>query len=470
MVNNSQTSAMDPQKSALHDQASPLDPRSSGARRPERGLGPALGRWTRSLPALDVWNLWEAPPALLGPVVGAFSDPGSGVLHVGFGSAARLEGPLSALASSYSRFTEQWVDERPDLPRAFASFAFDGPWPGWAPGSIEHPRWMLSLGPQQSTLSLLRATSALRGEREPPAELSEAAELLLRASAVARRPAQTVHAELRQLEDDAAFRQRVNNAKAAIATQRLRKVVLARQSLVLPSAPPSLRATLETLHRLEPRAHVFAVAGPAGAWFLGASPELLAEVSPGRLRTVALAGTRRRGRDEAEDRALSEELRTAPKDRLEQAFVLERIEACLAGIAERVRPGPLEVRQAATVQHLETRVEADLRPGVTLLDAVLALHPTPAVLGTPSEAARSYLAAEEPWIRGAYAGPVGVLDGQGGGRMAVALRAGLLEPGRVVAFAGAGIVERSDAELEQREIAQKLGAFTRGLSSTEEPR
>jgi len=470
VVNNSQASAMDPQNNALPDPGSPLDPRTPGARRAEKDAHSALGRWARSLPALDLWNVWESPPALLGPVVGAFSDPETGVMHVGFGSAARLEGSLATLAATYSSFTEQWMDERPELPRAFASFAFDGPWPGWAPGAIEHPRWLVSVGAQQTTLSLLRPQRGQRGEPSPQAELGEAAELLLRASTEARRPALPVVTELRPLEEDAAFRQRVNNAKAEIANRRLRKVVLARQSLVLPSQAPSLRATLETLYRLEPRAHVYAVSGPAGAWFLGASPELLAEVSPGRLKTVALAGTRRRGRDEAEDLALSEELRTAPKDRLEQALVLERIEACLGGVAERVRHGPLEVRRAATVQHLETRVEADLRPGVTLLEAVLALHPTPAVLGTPSEAARSYLASEEPWVRGAYAGPVGLLDGQAGGRIAVALRAGLLEAGRVVAFAGAGIVESSDAELEQREIAQKLGAFTRGLSSTEEPR
>ena len=100
MVNNSQTSAMDPQNNALPDPGSPLDPRTPGARRAEKDAHSALGRWARSLPALDLWNVWESPPALLGPVVGAFSDPETGVMHVGFGRAARLQGSLATLAAT----------------------------------------------------------------------------------------------------------------------------------------------------------------------------------------------------------------------------------------------------------------------------------------------------------------------------------------------------------------------------------
>jgi isochorismate synthase EntC len=97
-----------------------------------------------------------------------------------------------------------------------------------------------------------------------------------------------------------------------------------------------------------------------------------------------------------------------------------------------------------------------------VLELAGALHPTPAVCGTPRDAAHALIARDEP-ERGWYAGAIGWMDGHGDGELAVALRAALAEERRVLVWAGAGIVEGSDAALELAEVEAKMTALFRGV-------
>jgi isochorismate synthase EntC len=111
-----------------------------------------------------------------------------------------------------------------------------------------------------------------------------------------------------------------------------------------------------------------------------------------------------------------------------------------------------------TVQHLCTELRARRRTSapVSLLELVARLHPTPAVGGAPRDAALDWLARHESVARGWFAGPVGFLQSDGDGEFAVALRSALVRGRHATAWAGAGIVARSEPKAEFTETELKL--------------
>jgi len=123
-----------------------------------------------------------------------------------------------------------------------------------------------------------------------------------------------------------------------------------------------------------------------------------------------------------------------------------------------------ELLGTANVWHLATPFSGRLHdPSVTALDLVAALHPTPAVCGTPREEAREALAELEPIDRGCYAGPVGWMDADGDGEWAIALRCAEITGTTARLFAGAGIVADSVPEEELDETEAKFRALLDSL-------
>ena len=120
------------------------------------------------------------------------------------------------------------------------------------------------------------------------------------------------------------------------------------------------------------------------------------------------------------------------------------------------------------IQHLETPFEAHLRTrGVgrpSAIDLAAALHPTPAVCGTPRDAALEWIARAENLERGWYAGAIGWLEAGGGGDLSVALRSGLVAGPCARLYAGAGIVSGSDPRAELAETRLKLRALLSQLT------
>ena len=124
-------------------------------------------------------------------------------------------------------------------------------------------------------------------------------------------------------------------------------------------------------------------------------------------------------------------------------------------------PSPLEL---ADVSHLATTVTARADAAATsIADLVAALHPTPAVAGTPREVALDAIDAMEPVARGRYAGPCGWIDRNGDGEFVVALRGGEIDGAHAVIHAGAGIVAGSDPAAEWAETQQKLTPMLQAL-------
>jgi menaquinone-specific isochorismate synthase len=146
---------------------------------------------------------------------------------------------------------------------------------------------------------------------------------------------------------------------------------------------------------------------------------------------------------------------------------------CVEDMVERL--GPLsETVQAdedphvltlSAIQHLESVITAQLRPGESALSVLEALHPTPAVCGFPRDRALELLRREEPFQRGWYSGPVGWFDSDGNGVFVPALRFAVGRGREWRLFAGAGIVAGSDPELEWDETRIKFQPVLKALSS-----
>lgn len=256
-------------------------------------------------------------------------------------------------------------------------------------------------------------------------------------------------------EGDASYEALVARGIEAIASGALEKVVLARRDRIdaAPSPSVAVRALMD-----ERGVTVFAFRAGERV-FLGATPELLVAASGDRVRTEAVAGSRSRSGDDAAELA---ELAASDKDAREHALVRDAIVAALAARCADVEAGPRETRSLAFVHHLVTRIEAR-RGGVHVLELAAALHPTPAMAGCPSEAARAFIAREEGFARGWYASPFGWFDATGAGELVVGIRSALVDAGGAWVFAGAGIVRGSVPRDESAETRAKQGAVRRAL-------
>ncbi|MFN8621639.1 MAG: isochorismate synthase [Chloroflexota bacterium] len=261
---------------------------------------------------------------------------------------------------------------------------------------------------------------------------------------------------VRSVPDAPGWARLVGLMSGAVGRGRLDKVVLARRVDLELGAAADPSVVLGALAAGAPESAAFLFAR-GGRVFLGATPERLARVEGQAFRTVAIAGSTRRGRDAAEDAALAAALLASDKDREEHAIVVDELRARLAPLASdlRVAPGP-GVLALRDLQHLVTPVEGVLRERAGILTLAGLLHPTPAVGGAPADAALAMIAEHEGFDRGWYAGPVGWAGADGDGELMVALRSGVLDGARASLFAGCGIVADSDPGREWAESRMKL--------------
>ncbi|MDP9333864.1 MAG: isochorismate synthase [Actinomycetota bacterium] len=241
----------------------------------------------------------------------------------------------------------------------------------------------------------------------------------------------------------------VDRALIDIACGRLEKIVLARAVRIDADRPFDVPAVLAHLRRSQPGCIVYADRG-----FLGASPELLVRKVGAAVTARPLAGTA------IETAALVRSAKDAHEHRLVVDAVLQALRRCCSDV-HADGPSPLEL---ADVSHLATTVTARADAAATsIADLVAALHPTPAVAGTPREVALDAIDAMEPVARGRYAGPCGWIDRNGDGEFVVALRGGEIDGAHAVIHAGAGIVAGSDPAAEWAETQQKLTPMLQAL-------
>ncbi|MGD6750480.1 isochorismate synthase [Streptomyces sp. BH105] len=265
----------------------------------------------------------------------------------------------------------------------------------------------------------------------------------------------------------------VYGAAVAAAVERMKagefdKVVLARTLELAAREAPDLPAMLRRLARRDPAGYTFAVPSAPGRTLIGASPELLVSRTGSTLTANPLAGSAPRSADLAEDVRRAAALLESAKDLHEHAVVVDAVRAALAPFCATidVPARPTLVRTAA-MWHLSTTVTGELAdPGrTTALDLASALHPTPAVCGTPTGLARQVIAESEPFDRGAYTGMVGWQNADGDGEWVVTIRCAEAEGNLLRLFAGAGVVAESSPEAETAETGAKFRTFLNAVGA-----
>jgi anthranilate synthase component I len=197
---------------------------------------------------------------------------------------------------------------------------------------------------------------------------------------------------------------------------------------------------------------------------VGSSPEVLVRREGTRVLVRPIAGTRGRGGDEAEDRALQDELCASEKERAEHLMLVDLGRNDLGRICAygTVRtPEFMSVERYSHVMHLVSRVQGDLRGPLGNAEVLEACFPAGTVSGAPKIRAMEIIDELEPVRRGVYAGAVGYFDFHGNMDTCIAIRTLLFRGGRVYLGVGAGIVADSEPEAEYLETMRKGSALVR---------
>ncbi len=253
------------------------------------------------------------------------------------------------------------------------------------------------------------------------------------------------------------WRNQVSKAIDAIKSGRLEKVVLARDLKANSTTKIDLNNLLQKLEIEYPSTWVFLVDG-----LVGATPELLVRLNKSLITSRVLAGTIQKTGNEDRDLALAASLAKSSKDLEEHEYAVKSVADSLAPFCSSTNvPESPFVLHLSNVMHLATDVTGVLNDSAKQADIftlIENLHPTAAVCGTPTNVAKKLISELETMNRSRYAGPVGWIDAQGDGEIAIALRCGELSDDykSIRIFAGCGIVAGSDPITEYSESQAKL--------------
>lgn len=223
------------------------------------------------------------------------------------------------------------------------------------------------------------------------------------------------------------------------------------------------------LRQINPSPYMYFVRSPE-VTLVGCSPEPMVQLLDGRVVSRPIAGTRRRGRTEEEDRRLAGELREHPKEVAEHVMLVDLARNDVGRVVEF---GSLTIDEMMTlelyshVMHLTSQVSGKLADGRSPIDVLRATLPAGTVSGAPKVRAMEIIDALEPVKRGPYAGIVGYLDFSGNIDNAIAIRTMVISGDRASVQAGAGIVADSVAAHEHLECQNKAKALLAAVRPAE---
>ena len=269
----------------------------------------------------------------------------------------------------------------------------------------------------------------------------------------------TARYELTPVPAPKSYEQGVNEVLQHLASGAAQKIVLSRTLLVKSPTTIDVQRLLRNLARNNAKGFTFAVnlppscvdaakgtgaqsasdpsAGTGYRTLLGASPELLISKKGLQVRSNPLAGSTPRSTDLAEDVRRAAALLNSEKDRYEHKVVIEAVAAAMRPYCKNLNvPAEPSLVQTDTMWHLSTEITGELLDHSTsVLELAVALHPTPAICGTPTELAREAILDIEPFDRGFYTGMVGWCDSNGDGEWAVTIRCAEVEGHSMRVFA-----------------------------------
>ncbi len=203
---------------------------------------------------------------------------------------------------------------------------------------------------------------------------------------------------------------------------------------------------------------------------IGSSPEVMVRLEEGIVELKPIAGTKRRGVNEQEDRRLADELLNDPKERAEHVMLVDLGRNDLGRIA---RTGSVQVNRLMAVEryshvmHLVSDVQAQLAEGKDAFDVLRATFPHGTLTGAPKIRAMEIIAEQESSRRGPYGGAVGYFNYNGNMDFCITIRTMLQKDGKIFIQAGAGIVADSDPEAEYRETLNKAEGMVQAVRLAE---
>ncbi|MGB7325597.1 MAG: anthranilate synthase component I [Rubripirellula sp.] len=243
---------------------------------------------------------------------------------------------------------------------------------------------------------------------------------------------------------------------------------------VVPSQRWSMKTDVDpleiyrSLRVVNPSPFMFFVRTP-DCVLVGCSPEIMCRVADRTVTVRPLAGTRKRGKDEKEDRQLEKELLADPKERAEHVMLVDLGRNDIGRIAQF---GSVELTEIMVVEryshvmHISSEVQGKLRDDLDAFDALKACLPAGTVSGAPKVRAMEVIDSIEPHRRGPYGGAVGYIDYRGNMDTCIALRTMVIKDGVVYVQAGCGVVADSDPSAEYEETVNKARALISAVELT----
>jgi anthranilate synthase component I len=224
-----------------------------------------------------------------------------------------------------------------------------------------------------------------------------------------------------------------------------------------------------TLRVVNPSPYMFFLRTP-DVTLVGASPEIMVRVEEGEVTVRPIAGTRKRGKTEEEDRQLADELLADPKERAEHVMLVDLGRNDVGRVAEF---GTVKLSDVMTIEryshvmHITSNVSGQLKRGLDAFDAMKACLPAGTVSGAPKVRAMQIIDELETHRRGPYAGAVGYIDYSGNMDTCIALRTLVVQGNQAYIQAGAGIVADSVPETEYQETLNKARGLLKAIEITQ---
>ena len=304
----------------------------------------------------------------------------------------------------------------------------------------------------------------LRDQYDAARTALDTLELRLRRSQVSSDNFRCEAAPQESREEREAFEGAVKRAKAYITEGEIFQVVLSRR--VRRAYSGDLFAVYRALRIINPSPYLFFL-DFGDTTLVGSSPEVLVRSRQGLVELLPIAGTRRRGMDEEEDKALAEELLLDAKELAEHVMLVDLGRNDIGRIAAY---GSVEVPvfkridRYSHVMHIVSEVRGRLQEGLSPVDVLKACFPAGTVSGAPKVRAMEIIDQLEPVQRGAYAGAVGYIGFDGTLDMCIAIRTIIAFQGMLKIQAGAGIVADSIPEREYEETLNKARALNEAVT------
>ena len=425
---------------------------------------PVLASYTWEIPSFDAFQIIQQTDTSHY----YYLTPDRSLEMLGCGDALKL---TASGAERFQRLQYDWSLHRRDVDaiiHAFAGFSFDtfmrpqkNMWDAFGEAALVVPKFLYRRSGETHTLTVSTLVSAKQSVEQYLIQLAD--QLAQFNTYAATEEAYPAYTQVKDGVDH--YKSSFQQAKQHIADERVEKIVIAREEIYqFTDARFPFARTLRHLADEQSGSYIFLYQPKKEIGFFGATPERLIQKQGQAVTTAAIAGTAKRPETEIEATLIKEKLLHDPKNRHEHEIVVKAIQNALSPYAVSLQlPEQPRILENRFVFHLHTPIQGVLESTTPLLALVDALHPTPALGGSPKRTSVRLLRDIERFDRGWYGSPFGWLNTEGDGEFVVAIRSAIVQHQFVALYAGGGIVSDSELIQELDETIIKLSPIKQAL-------